>query len=48
MGKRDTSRDGQLQKPDPSKWEKPHDYGDGKHAGDLEQDDNNEQAGDND
>jgi hypothetical protein len=48
MGKRDTSTDGQVRQPDPSKWEKPHDYGEGKHAGNLEDDDTNEQTGDND
>jgi hypothetical protein len=46
MGKRDTSGDGQLSKPDPSKWEKPHDYGEGKHAGQLEDDDNDDHGND--
>ena len=44
MGRRDTSGDGQVRKPDPSKWDTPHDYGEGKHAGDLEDDDNDDQA----
>lgn len=48
MGKRDTSGDGQVRKPDPSKWEKPHDYGEGKHAGDLEDDDGEDLVGDED
>jgi hypothetical protein len=49
VGKRDTSGDGQVRKPDPSKWEKPHDYGEGKHAGELEDDDNDDDsAGDDD
>ena len=49
MGKRDNSRDGQVRVPDPSKWEKPHDYGEGKHAGELEDDNNDEDpAGDDD
>ncbi len=47
MGRRDTSGDGQVRKPDPSKWEKPHDYGEGKHAGDLE-DDHDDHADDHD
>jgi hypothetical protein len=47
MGIRDTSGDGQVRQPDPSKWEKPRDDGKGKHAGELEQDDQDEQAGDN-
>jgi len=38
-----------MRTPDPSKWDKPHDYGEGKHAGDLEDDDNEEDpAGDDD
>jgi hypothetical protein len=49
VGKRDTSGDGQVRKPDPSQWEKSHDYGAGKHAGDLEDDDNHEDpTGDDD
>jgi hypothetical protein len=44
VGSRDTSGDGQVSRPDPSKWEKPHDYGEGKHAGDLEDDDNDDHA----
>jgi hypothetical protein len=48
MGKRDTSGDGQLSKPNPSKWEKPHDYGEGKHAGHLEDDDNDNHVDDDD
>jgi protein-L-isoaspartate O-methyltransferase len=32
MGIRDTSGDGQVRQPDPSKWEKPRDDGKGKHA----------------
>ena len=48
VGKRDTSGDGQVRQPDPSKWEKPHDYGEGKHAGELEDDDNEDPAGDDD
>ncbi len=38
-----------MRRPDPSKWEKPHDYGEGKHAGDLEDDnDKDDQADDDD
>ncbi len=48
MGKRDTSGNGEVRKADPSKWEKPHDYGEGKHAGDLEQSDNDDQADEDD
>ncbi len=49
MGKRDISGDAEVRRPDPSKWEKPHDYGEGKHAGDLEHDnDSDEQADDDD
>jgi hypothetical protein len=47
MGRRDISGDGRVITPDPSKWEKPHDYGDGRHAGDLEEDDD-EHADDDD
>lgn len=39
MGKRDISGDGEVRSPDSSKWDKPHDYGEGKHAGQLEDDD---------
>jgi hypothetical protein len=38
VGKRDISGDMQVRKPDPTKWEKPHDYGEGKHAGELQDD----------
>ncbi|MGH3868915.1 MAG: hypothetical protein ACRDQ4_22905 [Pseudonocardiaceae bacterium] len=52
MGTRDISGDGQVRVPDPSKWETPHDYGEGKHAGELEDDENTEEeedpAGDDD
>ena len=53
MGTRDTSGDAQVRVPDPSKWHKPHDYGEGKHAGDLEEDEGTESkdedpTGDND
>lgn len=49
VGRRDTSGDGEVTKPDPSKWEKPHDYGEGKHAGELErEDDTDDPAGDDD
>jgi hypothetical protein len=53
VGTRDTSGDAQVRVPDPSKWDKPHDYGEGKHAGELErEDDDNEEeedpAGDDD
>lgn len=48
MGKRDTSGDGQLSEPDPSKWEKPHDYGEGTHAGRLEDDGDEDHAHDDD
>lgn len=37
-----------MRVPDPSKWDKPHDYGEGRHAGDLEDDDNENPAGDDD
>ena len=37
-----------MRKPDPSKWEKPYDYGEGKHAGDLEDDDGEDLVGDED
>lgn len=47
MGKRDTSGDGEVRSPDPYKWDKPHDYGEGKHAGQLEEDDSDDQAGEN-
>lgn len=47
VGKRDTSGDGEVSSPDPSKWEKPHDYGEGKHAGQLEDDESDDQAGEN-
>lgn len=39
MGKRDISGDGEMRSPDPSKWDDPHDYGEGKHAGQLDDDD---------
>ena len=48
------ARDGVVHSPDPSKWEKPHDYGEGKHAGELKDDDTDptdntdDQAGEND
>jgi hypothetical protein len=53
VGTRDTSGDAQVRVPDPSKWHKPHDYGEGKHAGDLEEDEGTESkdedpTGDND
>jgi hypothetical protein len=37
-----------VRKLDPSKWEKPHDYGEGKHAGELEDDNDEDSAGDDD
>ncbi len=45
-GKRDISRDGEVRRPDPSKWEKPHDHGEGKHAGELEDDAKDDPASD--
>jgi hypothetical protein len=42
VGKRDISGDAQVKVPDPSKWDTPHDYGEGKHAGELEREDDEE------
>ncbi|MGH3867868.1 MAG: hypothetical protein ACRDQ4_17435 [Pseudonocardiaceae bacterium] len=43
MGKRDISGDAQVKVPDPSKWDTPHDYGEGKHAGELEREDDEDE-----
>lgn len=48
VGKRDISGDGRVREPDPSKWEKPHDYGEGKHAGALEDDSEEDSPGGDD
>ena len=43
VGKRDISGDAQVKVPDPSKWDTPHDYGEGKHAGELEREDDEDE-----